>query len=459
MPDDLPPPLRRRVPLWAGVVLGMGALGAGAVVLPMLRLDPVPRVQQAPDLAAPSAVADLPGDLPDSLQDAAPDPRVPRFDLVRTDADGQTIVAGRTAPDMHVDLVVDGVSRAEARSDAAGQFVAFLTLGRSDAARVLWLVARDAAGNTLASDDTVILAPDTLPRPPQDGVDLAALGRSPTVSPVPGPSVATPDAAAPPAGTRDAVRVPGGPDDAPSLSGGISDTVALPRDPASPDASMARLGPGTDARPDVRDVGPRPSGATPDPVPRAAAAQPLLSDAEGVRVMAPAPLAGEALRVDSIAYGAEGAVVLRGRVAPSGIGGPNGPNGPNGIVRAILSGLSPVEVTPDVDGSWTLELPGVAPGDYRLDVARATAPGGVGTDTITLPFRRAAPEDVDAALSGDTARIVTVQPGATLWAIARDRYGDGTRYVQVYDANRGAIGDPDLIYPGQIFRLPDPAPR
>jgi hypothetical protein len=34
---------------------------------------------------------------------------------------------------------------------------------------------------------------------------------------------------------------------------------------------------------------------------------------------------------------------------------------------------------------------------------------------VTLPFRRAAPEDVDAALEGAAARIVTVQPGATLW--------------------------------------------
>ena len=47
-----------------------------------------------------------------------------------------------------------------------------------------------------------------------------------------------------------------------------------------------------------------------------------------------------------------------------------------------------------------------------------------------------------------------MQPGATLWAIARERYGDGMRYVSVYESNRSQITDPDLIYPGQVFDLP-----
>jgi nucleoid-associated protein YgaU len=49
---------------------------------------------------------------------------------------------------------------------------------------------------------------------------------------------------------------------------------------------------------------------------------------------------------------------------------------------------------------------------------------------------------------------VTVQPGFTLWGIATDRFGEGTMYVQVFEANRDRIKDPDLIYPGQVFTLP-----
>jgi nucleoid-associated protein YgaU len=53
------------------------------------------------------------------------------------------------------------------------------------------------------------------------------------------------------------------------------------------------------------------------------------------------------------------------------------------------------------------------------------------------------------------AVAVTIQPGDTLWAISENRYGAGIRYVQVYRANRDRIRDPDLIYPGQVFDLPE----
>jgi nucleoid-associated protein YgaU len=50
---------------------------------------------------------------------------------------------------------------------------------------------------------------------------------------------------------------------------------------------------------------------------------------------------------------------------------------------------------------------------------------------------------------------VTVQPGLTLWAIAEANFGDGVLYVQVFEANKDKIRDPDLIYPGQVFTMPD----
>ena len=53
-----------------------------------------------------------------------------------------------------------------------------------------------------------------------------------------------------------------------------------------------------------------------------------------------------------------------------------------------------------------------------------------------------------------TVSVITVQPGFTLWQIARDMMGEGEMYVQVYEANREQIRDPDLIYPGQVFTMP-----
>ena len=59
-------------------------------------------------------------------------------------------------------------------------------------------------------------------------------------------------------------------------------------------------------------------------------------------------------------------------------------------------------------------------------------------------------------LSVSTANLfAAVQPGNSLWRIARRVYGDGPKYTEIYEANRSQIKDPDLIYPGQIFRLPE----
>ena len=49
---------------------------------------------------------------------------------------------------------------------------------------------------------------------------------------------------------------------------------------------------------------------------------------------------------------------------------------------------------------------------------------------------------------------VTVQPGYTLWGIAQQNFGEGVLYVQVFEANKDKIKDPDLIYPGQVFEVP-----
>lgn len=48
-----------------------------------------------------------------------------------------------------------------------------------------------------------------------------------------------------------------------------------------------------------------------------------------------------------------------------------------------------------------------------------------------------------------------IRSGDNLWTIARRVYGSGYRYTQIYGANRDQIRDPDLIYPGQVFELPD----
>ncbi|MBW7922061.1 MAG: LysM peptidoglycan-binding domain-containing protein [Rubellimicrobium sp.] len=183
--------------------------------------------------------------------------------------------------------------------------------------------------------------------------------------------------------------------------------------------------------------------------PETGAAPVLALDAQGVRVLGPppevpgVPLASVAL--DVISYDPEGEVSLAGRA------------GGDGFVRIYLDNAS-VAATSVMDGRWDVALPDVAPGTYVLRVDQMDAAGAV-VSRIESPFLR---ESVDAlaATLAEGAResaglsVLTVQPGSSLWRIARERYGRGILYVQVFEANRDRIRNPDLIYPGQVFLLP-----
>lgn len=100
------------------------------------------------------------------------------------------------------------------------------------------------------------------------------------------------------------------------------------------------------------------------------------------------------------------------------------------------------------EGNWTVgPEQNIVPGTHQLRVD-ATRKGKV-VSRVEMPFSRADPETVSA----DEA-LVVVQPGNSLWRIARRTLGAGVRYIDIYQANQSKIIDPDLIYPGQIFSLP-----
>jgi len=49
----------------------------------------------------------------------------------------------------------------------------------------------------------------------------------------------------------------------------------------------------------------------------------------------------------------------------------------------------------------------------------------------------------------------TVKSGDTLSAIAKEHYGDAQAYKKIFEANTPMLQDPNLIYPGQVLRIPE----
>jgi len=52
------------------------------------------------------------------------------------------------------------------------------------------------------------------------------------------------------------------------------------------------------------------------------------------------------------------------------------------------------------------------------------------------------------------SRTYTVEKGDTLSKIAKEMYGDASKYPVIFEANKPMLKDPDKIYPGQVLRIP-----
>ena len=64
--------------------------------------------------------------------------------------------------------------------------------------------------------------------------------------------------------------------------------------------------------------------------------------------------------------------------------------------------------------------------------------------------------DIKPAKAEPESKFYTVTSGDTLWAISEREYGKGKgdKYNVIFDANKPMLKNPDLIYPGQVLRIP-----
>jgi nucleoid-associated protein YgaU len=143
-----------------------------------------------------------------------------------------------------------------------------------------------------------------------------------------------------------------------------------------------------------------------------------------------------ALSMDNVEYDAQGRVVLSGRAAP------------NATLQIYLGNEPVAMVNADNTGRWTATSAtsvGSRPLELRVD---QLAEDGRVAQRLALPLVQ------PAAVQLGPGQEYVVQPGNSLWQIARRTYGAGTRYLIIYSANLTQIKDPERIYPGQVFKLP-----
>jgi nucleoid-associated protein YgaU len=115
-------------------------------------------------------------------------------------------------------------------------------------------------------------------------------------------------------------------------------------------------------------------------------------------------------------------------------------------IQAYLDNQPIGSTSSDAKGAWSIS------GHFPLDEGSHT----VRADQVGADGKVVARAEITftSGAGGPTAGKITVAFGNSLWRIAKRAYGNGFNFVTIYKANKDQIRNPDLIYPGQVFKLP-----
>jgi hypothetical protein len=476
---------------------------AGAIILRPIQDDMRARQnggdalqEQTIDAADPVAVAVVTPEVGDAVlpQPDQPAPVIlPEMTQRRFEPDGAFLVSGTAAPQQPLSVMIDGLEVKRVDVGADGTFLVIGFLGFSDSPRIMTLVG-DPDGAALVAERTFIFDANPAPVVAQDPVaidtttvDSAVDGEPPTIeitendqdTPEPAPVVAkdsvvteattvesavdgepltieitendqdTPEPA--PVVAKDSVvteatTVESAVDGEPltiEITENNQDTPepAPTQDTAAPAAAVDTVG-----------VAQAVDTAIPDAAPATPAI--LAISGDGVEIVQPAmpadtpPEVMSNVALDTITYDPQGEVVLQGRALGQG------------FVQVYVDNMPVSRLPVDAQGRWRGDLPDVDTGVYTLRIDEIDSAGDV-VSRIETPFLREDPAAIVETMAAEVGSpefsiaTRTIQPGNTLWAIAEERYGSGVWYVNVFEANKDRIRDPDLIYPGQVFLMPE----
>lgn len=385
------------------------------------------RIPAAPgaDTTAPAAPAVTPPSA------AAPAPAAgvvaPTFDIVRVERDGSVVIAGKAAPDSKVEIIHGSIVLGEAKAGPTGEFAVVLDdpLKPGDYQIVLRSTAPDSVVAT--SEQTAVVSV-----PEKAGGQVLAMVEEPG-KPAELLTVPEPETKA----------------EAPATPAPAAPVAPSSETPAAPAASVASAGPT------------EPAGETP--------AKP------GKNIVV------EAVEIDG------SKVFVAGTAEPGR------------KVRAYANDILLGDAVTSPDGHFLVEAKRDIPvGNYTVRVDALEPDGVKVVARATVPFEREPGETIAAVAANEpkpaepSAAPVTGAPagapvvaeapaadaqgnvpettapklqhadgaviirrGDSLWRISRRVYGHGIRYSTIYLANQKQISDPDRIWPGQVFTVPE----
>jgi nucleoid-associated protein YgaU len=415
----------------------------------------------------------------------------PSFDIVRVEPTGDVVAAGRASAGARVELLLGDKVVASAVANSSGEWALVfddpLSPGSYDF--VLRATSPDGGGSTIEGDrvTVVIEKPDETPL-----VAVTRPGEPTEVLQTPGTSGETAVAAASETKGGDAESTPGSAAADGEQASGTAATSAAGQ-PSSGDVAGEKAA----GDQQVAAAGPEAGQATDEPETQADQSAPDTTGQEAAQKLAAPqePAAVEGGETDASASASPEATVaietvevensnrlMLGGLADAGE-----------AVRIYLNNEPLGDVVTGADGRWTLSTDHpMTPGRYevRADVvdgdgavkgraevrfdrvqmveagqetagqqtAGSSAAGSSGQGSeVTIVSRTAGSGGASsggAVGEGAGTSVVVIARGDNLWSIARKIYGKGVRHTVIFEANKNQIGNPHLIYPGQVFTIP-----
>lgn len=449
---------------------------------------------------------------------AAAGPVVPTFDLLRVEPDGSLVVAGNAAPNARVEILSGAAVIGSTTAGPDGAFAIVLDNPLKPGDYQLTLRATTPDNVVVASGQTAVVSvpekpdgqvlamveepgkpaelmtvpePAKQPEPPPAAAEPAPAEPAPAdaaAEPTPAPAEAAPPAAEQPPAAVEAQPAPAEPQAPAAPAAEPKVTVEAVEIDGDKIFVAGLADPGRKVRAYANEILLGDAVTSPDghflveathdlPVGTYTVRVDAL-DADGAKVVARATVPFEREPGESIAavapaeparpaeQPAEIAAAQPAEVASEPAAPPAQAEPPAPAEAAAPPASGSAEAPPSAGGEKppaTAEAPAPQPAEPAAEPpAVATAPGQPAAPAPEKPAEVAAaappgdgvPETVSPKLEHSDGAVI-IRRRDTLWRISRRVYGHGIRYSTIYLANQDQIADPDMIWPGQVFRVPE----
>ncbi|PWK75619.1 LysM peptidoglycan-binding domain-containing protein [Aminobacter sp. AP02] len=387
-----------------------------------------PKADKAPDPAKPAAQGQAPATPPTTAEASVV--VAPSFDVVRVEDNGALVVAGKAAGNAKVEIVTGSKVIGAAVAGADGDFAVVLDQPLKPGDYQIVLRAT-APGNVVAtSTETAVvsvpsepggqvLALVEEPGKPSELITMPKPAETPTKLPEP-----VQPANAPAATTEGQTAAQPAPAPAPAKSGAIASQLKVAVEAVEIEGKKIFIAGAADAGRKVRayaneiligETQTSPEGR-------------FLIEAERELPVGDYIIRVDALEPDGVKVVARAAVPFHRE--------------PGEAVAAVAPAPADVAAKPEAPAANMPAAPAAQ--------AQATSPEKPAEVASAAPSPDATAPELEPVNGA-----VIIRRGDSLWRISRRVYGHGVRYSNIYLANQDQISDPDRIWPGQVFRVPE----